>query len=53
MVDICHRTGAYDTIHHGPMQGLLCSLDPREIDHIVSISALYFLPPVDFSFLIA
>ncbi|KAE8351969.1 S-adenosyl-L-methionine-dependent methyltransferase [Aspergillus coremiiformis] len=46
MVDKCRQTGVYDIVHHGSMQNVLPTIGP--FDHIVSLSALYFLPPVDF-----
>jgi predicted TPR repeat methyltransferase len=47
MAEKCRQTGVYEKIHHGAVQAILPTLGP--FDHILSLSVLYFLPPVDFS----
>ncbi|GFF26510.1 hypothetical protein IFM58399_01439 [Aspergillus lentulus] len=47
MAQKCRQTGVYEEVHHGAVQAILPTMGP--FDHILSLSVLYFLPPVEFS----
>ncbi|OGM49537.1 hypothetical protein ABOM_001684 [Aspergillus bombycis] len=53
MVETCRATGFYDEVHIDRMQTcLLHSLDYGEVDHIVCLSAIHFLSPEEFTFVL-
>ncbi|BCS29698.1 uncharacterized protein APUU_80001A [Aspergillus puulaauensis] len=53
MVDVCRTLGFYNEVHVGRMQTcLLEHLGLGEVDHIVCFSAIHFLSPEEFAFLL-
>jgi trans-aconitate methyltransferase len=53
MVETCRATGFYDEVHIDRMQTcLLHNLDHGDVDHIVCLSAIHFLSPEEFTFVL-
>ncbi|QMW39184.1 hypothetical protein G4B11_002464 [Aspergillus flavus] len=53
MVETCRSTGIYDAVYIDRMQTcLLNNLDYGDVDHIVCLSAIHFLSPEEFTFVL-